>query len=136
MSEFEHVVLDVDRDLFLIDNGLTYMAPFSSSRSETDMTHALESSLLMGVSHRMNADWIVCALRWRALWFERNMRRKLSIRHSKTLLIESANLPVNDNFFALQTMVVWTRELAWYDDVCMLLNCFIVSLLLILIDLN
>ena len=133
MSEFEHVVLDVDRDLFLIDNGLTYMAPFSSSSSETDMAHALESSLLMGVSQRMNADWIVCALRWRALWFERNMRRKKSIRRSKTLLIESGNLPVNDNFFALQTMVVWTQGLAWYDDVCVLLNCFIV---VTIIDLN
>ena len=109
--------IDVDVDFFFIDNNIsTYMAPFSSPSRETDMFHGLESSFLMGVSQKMNADWIRCAQRSRAFWWERNIRRENDMRHRKILLIEYRDLPtVNDNFFALQTLVIRTDELNRYD---------------------
>jgi hypothetical protein len=51
------------------------------------MAHALESSLLMGVSQRMNADWIVFVMR--SGWREMLGNSVLSQDYSETCEVES-----------------------------------------------
>ena len=129
LNENEFIALEKDVDFYFINNTLTYIDVYSSQSNETDLCHAVENSLLMGVHKRMYADWVKCAQRARLIWWEQNVRRPKCARGQSTHLVERRRIVVQDNFFNFKTLAVHTQGRGWYDDMCDVVNIIIIIML-------
>jgi hypothetical protein len=119
LNDTELIALEKDVDVHLIINRLTYIDAYSSQSNETDLPHAVENSLLMGVPKRINGDWVKCAQRARLIWWEENVLHPESFKGTSTHLVERRKFVVQDNFFNFKTLAVHTEGRGWYDEIFM-----------------